>query len=586
MSFRRRTYPEVLENILTGLVQGVAAESHPFPPSPAPPFTHFLERSPVASVVSVYGSRNGQPNRFRENADFVLADPQSIAWKDAGGELPDPGTLVSINYVPQDAQANLTDIYPGSVLRTLSETVALEIGRLYAQLEAVYQAAFVDTASGSALDKVVAILGVERVTGNHPAGEVVFTRAGASRGAITLPAGTRITTPDGEVEYETTTTVTLLDGQQTARVPVRDLEPANDPLAAADLLTVLPVPIAGIVSVTNPGPTSITARAESDDELRTRVKNVLVGSERATVAALKHAVERQGISAEIIEDPGQPGRITVNTFTDQMSPELLQRVQTALDEARPAGVLVQPPVVQTPARIGLQIRLQTAASLLPADLRAAQESVRAKVADYFAKLPARANASLNKITGLVLSVPGVEDMRLLSATRDGTALAVTGPELDLAGQATVLDQLQLADPALPTLLAAVINYPTAVAAPDATAIRASLASAFDYLNTLNNADLPANASEQELAKRSLSFGKLLLVIPLPGKPGASLQEFDAASNPAALPASGGDYAVSFAVTMPSGVSQLLGTPADSYTLTPFERLSLDTVTIHPEENNG
>ena len=405
MSFRRRTYPEVLENILTGLVQGVAAEPHPFPPSDAPPFTHFLERSPVVKVISIYGSRNGQPHRFRENADYVLANPQSITWKNEGGELPDPGTLVTINYYTQDAQASLTDIYPGSVLRTISETVALEIGRLYAQMEAVYQAAFVDTASGSALDKVVAILGVERVTGNHPAGEVMFTRAETSRGAITIPAGTRITTVDGEVEYETTTTVTMLDGQNTARVPVRDLEPSNDPLAAADLLTVLPVPIAGIVGVTNPSPTSITAQAESDDDLRTRVKNVLVGSERATVAALKHAVERQGVSAEIVEDPLQPGRITVNTFTDQMSPELLQRIQTALNEARPAGVFVQPPAVQAPAKVGLEIRLKTADSLLPADLRAAQESVRKKIADYFAKLPTRENASLNKITGTCVERP-------------------------------------------------------------------------------------------------------------------------------------------------------------------------------------
>ena len=232
MSFRRRTYPEVLENILTGLVQGVAAEPHPFPPSDAPPFTHFLERSPVVKVISIYGSRNGQPHRFRENADYVLADPQWITWKNEGGELPDPGTLVTINYYTQDAQASLTDIYPGSVLRTISGTVALEIGRLYAQMDTVYQAAFVDTASGSALDKVVAILGVTRVTGNHPTGEVMPTRLPSEpRRNYHSCRHTKITTVDGEVEYETTTTVTMLDGQKTARVPVRDLEPFNNPLS-------------------------------------------------------------------------------------------------------------------------------------------------------------------------------------------------------------------------------------------------------------------------------------------------------------------------------------------------------------------
>ena len=33
MSFRRRTYPEVMENVLTGLIGGVAAESHAYPPN-------------------------------------------------------------------------------------------------------------------------------------------------------------------------------------------------------------------------------------------------------------------------------------------------------------------------------------------------------------------------------------------------------------------------------------------------------------------------------------------------------------------------------------------------------------------------
>lgn len=585
MSIRRRTYPEVLENVLTGLVQGVAAEAHPFPPSDAPPFAHVLERSPVAAIISVYGSRNGQPFRFTENTDYVLANGQSLVWQNEGGQLPDAGTLVTVNYTPQSAQGNQTDIYPGSVLRTLVETVALEISRLYAQLEAVYQSAYIDTASGSSLDKVVALLGVERVTGNHPAGEVVFTRAGGSRGAITIPAGTRITTVTGDVEYATTTTVTMLDNQNTARVPARDLETTNDPLAA-DLLTLLPIPIAGIASVTNPNPTSITTQAESDDELRARAKNVLVGSERATVAALRQAVERQGVSAEIVEDPAQPGIIAVNTFTDQMSPELLQRIRTALADARPAGVFVKEPDVQTPAKVGLQIRLTTVSGLVPADLRAVQEKVRAAVADYFAKLPAKANASLSKITGLVMAVPGVEDMRLLAATRDGASLDIGGPELDLANQATVLDVLQLADPALPSQLSATITFAATTAAPDEQAVRSALAATFDYLNQLNQTELAPGAPAAEQEKRVLSYGKLLLAIPLPGKAATPLQSYDAAPNPALLPTGGGDYGVTFAITMPSGLSQLLAAPGDAYTLTPFERLSLNSVTLAVEAANG
>ncbi len=248
MSLRRREFPEVLENLLTAISRGVAAESHPFPPPGAngSSYRHDLQQPPVADVVSVYGSRDGQPHLFRKDVDYTLLDDtprQTIEWKE-GAQLPDPGTLIQVNYYPESAQPVLTDLYTGSVVRTLSESIALEIARLYAQLEVVYRSGFVDTATGSSLDNVVALLGIERVAGGRPAGEVEFTRSPGSRGIINIPAGARIITADGNVEYETTESVTLAEGQNTIRVVARDLE-INDPLPA-DALTVLPVPIAGI----------------------------------------------------------------------------------------------------------------------------------------------------------------------------------------------------------------------------------------------------------------------------------------------------------------------------------------------------
>jgi hypothetical protein len=75
------------------------------------------------------------------------------------------------------------------------------------------------------------------------------------------------------------------------------------------------------------------------------------------------------------------------------------------------------------------------------------------------------------------------------------------------------------------------------------------------------------------------------VLPLPGKPGASLQTFDDATAPPALPdeTTIAPYHVSFAITLESGVTQLLERAADAaYTLTPFERLALDEVELAAE----
>lgn len=601
MSLRRRVFPEVLENILTSVSGGVAAESHPFPPPDGSPLQHDLQRPPVADVVSVYGSRDGQPHLFRKGVDYDLLDdpqPQTLGWKE-GAELPDEGTLIQVNYRPEFASPVLTDLHAGSVVRTLSESISLELAGLYAQLEAVYQSGFIDTATGSSLDNVVALLGIERVTGGRAVGEVEFTRSPGSRGIINIPAGTRVTTDDRAAEYETTGSLTLAETQNTIRVVARDLLEASDPEARgplpADTLSVLAAPIAGIEGVTNPAPTSITAQDETDAELRIRAKNFLHGSERATLGAIKEAIARQGISADVVEPEGAPGYVEITLHAETLSPEQEQRLLTAIEESRPAGVRVMPPRVQPPRKVDLALRLTTASGLLAQDLRAAQRSVRENIEDYFARLPVREAGSINRIVGLVLGVPGVEDVRILSATWlvEGVVedvLDTTSGQLEIGGYPTVLGDLQIADPSLPTLVSVTISHPEDEDPPDVPDIQAALSEALAYLNTVNASEPPSDTRER--SRRALSYGKLLRVIPLPNKPGASLQEYDDAVVAGTAPALPDEttvepYRAQFVFTLESGLSRILaGATDEDYALIPFERLSLSGVEAQPEAVDG
>lgn len=584
MTFRRHTFPEVLDNLLTSITGGVAAEPHPFPPPNAsgPPFEHSLQQPPAADVISVYGSRDNQPQLFRKEADYKLKDPQTLRWEE-GAQLPDPGTVIYVNYYPKSSQPLVSDLQVGSVVRTLTETVALEIARLYAQLEGVYQSAYVDTATGKSLDNVVALLGIERTEGGRAGGEVEFTRSSASAGTINIPAGTRVITADGAIEYETVDTVTLAQGQNAVRVVARDLEADNDPLAA-DTLTVLPVPIAGITKVSNPAPTAVTDRGETDDELRRRAKSFLHGSERATLGAIEHAINSQGVRAEVVENPSVPGRIEITLHADHIDPELQQRVMTAVAAAKPAGVFVVYSGVVSPKKVNLDLYLKTAGNLLEQALRAIQREVSEKVGDYFARLPTKEPASLNRIVGLALGIPGVEDVQIVKATIEGTGEDVldrAAGQLNIAGFPTALGSLHIADPNLPSQLAVVITRPQGSPAPVKADVEAALNNALSYINTLNAGELPAGATPAEQARRVLTYGKLLRVVPLPNKPGESLEAFDTATPPPALPtdASVAPYKVSFVFTQESGLSRELKGAADSYALTPFERATLRGVEI-------
>lgn len=572
MSVRRHTYPEVLDRLVVAALGGVAGEQHPFPPP-----RHILERPPVADVLSVYGARDAQPHQFRRDVDWSL-DPagDAVVWLD-GAELPDEGTLVSISYTVAGAVAATDDLEVGGVLRTLLETVALEVAGVYAQLDAVYRSGFVETADGRSLDQVVALLGIERVLAGRATGDIEFRRSAGAVGVVTIPAGTRVITPDGAVAYETVEEATLEDAQRAVRVPARDLEPANDGLPA-DALIVLPAPIAGIGEATNPAPTSLSSRDEDDAALRRRARRFLHGSERATLGAIVEAVARQGITADVVEDPSQPGYVDVTPHTSVLTPEARLRLETALRDARPAGVVVRLRDAQPPRLVNLALRLDTSAGLLAADRRAAQREVRAAVEDYFATLPASADASTSRLAGLALGVAGVDDVRILDATwtaADGSdaadVLDLVAGILAIAGAPTVLGELQVADPALPTAIGVTVDHPDTAQPVDIVALEAALDAATATLNV-------ANAAETTALDRDLGYARLRTLLPLPDQDGVTLAEIDSGG----VPPSAGEaspYRVSIVLTQAAGLATVLRADTDVYTLAPFEQLARDHVDV-------
>jgi len=99
------------------------------------------------------------------------------------------------------------------------------------------------------------------------------------------------------------------------------------------------------------------------------------------------------------------------------------------------------------------------------------------------------------------------------------------------------------------------------------------------LTTLND----LNASETLPAEqRQLTYGRLLAVVPLPNHAASSLP-----NTPPPVPDIS-PYQVQFVITQVTQFSQVLAEASDlAYSLTPFERLSLDRVEqINPEATDG
>jgi len=200
-----------------------------------------------------------------------------------------------------DLAGVITDFNPGSVVRTIIEAFALQIGinsivptNIYQQLQNIYNGAFIDTATGDDLDNVVALVGVTRNAAVAATGVVRFYANPSPLADIIIPAGTQVSTQPNasgtQIVFKTDEQVILTIGGSYVDANVTAVVAGANGNVAANTVTYLATPIYGITSITNPSGMSGGVDEESDDDLRERAKHALEVAAKATVNALYYAV--------------------------------------------------------------------------------------------------------------------------------------------------------------------------------------------------------------------------------------------------------------------------------------------------------
>lgn len=361
MSFVDRLFPDITRDILTNLTQGVTGESHrvDYDATARPPVVPdiVLERRPVRRVSFVQGliaaAKAGDPPTpyvFTLNDYELVPNPQDTTDLNTlrflpFGKKPAPGTDVLVNYYPRTTDPTpLTDLNVGSVVRTLVEAMSKELAILYTQLNLAYDSGFVDTATGSSLDRVVALLGYSRFLAGRPVGSVRFSRRAGSPGSITIPAGTPVTDAEDKIRYETIETRDMLPNESTAEVRVRGAADST-PVVDAGKLTVIQRAIAGIDTVVNERPTTRASGDESDEELRARAKAALLASNKGTVDAIQNGLLLlpEVRDVKITEMPnGVPGEVqlSISLVQPPSGNALPPSVEERIRQLRPAGIRV------------------------------------------------------------------------------------------------------------------------------------------------------------------------------------------------------------------------------------------------------
>ena len=304
----------------------------------------------------------------------------------------------------------LDDATEGSVLRTLVEVFARELAVCYEQLESVYEAGYLDTAQGSALDRVVELLGVKRHQAGWLEGDVLFARATPAPFDIDIPAGTLVAGKRVQ-GFETLVPATLTLGEREVRVPVRSLVPEGDPVDP-DKLSILNRPIPGVETVNNPGMLLPRRDPESDDDLRERARSAIRGGQTATASALERAVLELGIvEVRVSEDPARPGRVEVVLADLDLIDSEVSEVRRRLEEVRPVGVRVD--VFQaTPVWIRLRATAQLDADLGPQAEAQMRAELNTQINQLFDLFEVNETVRWNKIRNLIAAHPRVAEVEL------------------------------------------------------------------------------------------------------------------------------------------------------------------------------
>lgn len=227
---------------------------------------------------------------------------------------------------------------------------AIEFMKTYVELGELYKVAFGDTAYGDFLTRKAADSGVIRKEATKAIGFVTV------KGNGELPKGSQFATQTG-VLFETLEDVRV---EQTATVRVQAVLAGIGGNVIAQAISVIPMSIPGILSVSNAKPMQDGFEAESDEELRTRYLNHVrnPGTSGNAHHYYEWAMSVAGIGgAKVIPTWNGAGTvkvIIVDTEYKVASTEIVTKVQAYIDTVRPMGAVVTVKTVE-PTTINISI---------------------------------------------------------------------------------------------------------------------------------------------------------------------------------------------------------------------------------------
>lgn len=327
----------------------------------------------------------------------------------------------------------------GQPEQLLINTFAYLLELQKAQIQSAGENCLVDFASGAALERLGALLGVTRLSASNATTTLEFTLV-AGHGGVTIPIGTRVQTIDGQQVFETIEAVSVIAGINTATVAAQAQntgEAANG--FAIGTISVILDPLAFLQAAANTTISAGGADIETDDQLRDRIK-LAPASFSTAGSSGSYEFWAKTASQTIIDvsvfSPAA-GVVAVYPLVEggtTTPTEIIQAVESALNDerVRPITDTVQvnsPTIEVYDIEVNATLLTGTAEQIA---IQAIEDSLQAYADDRQSNLgkDVTINQIIGESAGVDLSEGGVYNIEVVSPTADlildQTKVAVLG----------------------------------------------------------------------------------------------------------------------------------------------------------------
>ena len=227
------------------------------------------------------------------------------------------------------------DLSNNTILGQKLRSTAVEIATLWQELEGAYYSAFISSAEGQSLDRIVALVGLKRNSALNASGIVTFSVDEAKESDIGISSGTIVGTADESILFKTSEDAVLYAGETSVDVPVVAQEAGSDGNVSGGTITKLVTSMSEIDSITNASALTGGGDAETDAKLRTRAMT-MKPTAKGTVSALESGLlALDGVmDVNVVEDTD------THTVDITIAGGDSDEVSAVIEDTRPCGIPV------------------------------------------------------------------------------------------------------------------------------------------------------------------------------------------------------------------------------------------------------